>query len=165
MGGGDDINITIMPSDDIKFVLRVPKEVYEVEKKRAEEAGKSLNKWLLEKITEGENGSGKVVGVGESSSVSDVRGRVLDDSGEQGESGDSGAGAVQRPRDGASADRGTVDGGVQQDTERPGVCERKHVTPHGKGCGCGQCKPTLTATEFGMLSDEGKRRAVQEGRF
>jgi hypothetical protein len=105
----------------------------------AEKSGVSLNEWILCRLEES-YGLGKVEGVEPPSGVPRVRSGVRDDTGDKGKSRGSGTRTIQRPSNRASADRGAVDGGVPTDTSRPGVCERPHVTPHAKTCGCPQCK-------------------------
>src|SRR5271157_1936253 len=129
-----------MPSDDIKFVLRIPKELDEEIRRKAEGECLSLNSWIIREL-EGSDGLGKVERPSASSDMSRVRSGVRDDSGNKGPRRGSGAATVQRPSNKPSSDAGAVGGGARQDTGVKGVCERPYLGPaHMKGCGCASCR-------------------------
>lgn len=107
-----------MPSDDIKFVLRVPVKLYGEAVEVAAVEGKSLNRWFLSRIFgEAEDGDGRD-GVR-------VRGSV------EGRKGERGVGeAVSRAHDarGPQDQSSAVDRGSKTDRGRQGTDEVKTVS-------------------------------------
>ena len=106
----------------------------------AAKAGLTQRQWVIKILEGATNGFGEADGVESPSEVRGVRGGVRDERGKQRRARGSGAGAVLRPHSEPPADVGGVDGGVQSDTVRLGVCERPYVgPPHAASCGCGAC--------------------------
>ena len=150
-----DIDIDIMPSDDVRYLLRIPRALYESLKRISEETGVSMNRVICNRVSdralaEVKNGFGEAKRVKREKDVSGVRGSIQDTKGRRAR--DNRITTVLRPSDGTSTDSGAVDKRVQQNTviqEQVSVVDRKYRVPHAKDCGCLACiqKRTEVAVE------------------
>jgi hypothetical protein len=149
-------------------IRQVPEDLGRDVKAHAARKGIKLRELVIQAVRK-EVGDGlrEVEGNVGTQDVPGMRSGVQDDNRVGRKSRSNGAGTVQRPPDGASADSGTVGNGVREDSggERPS--EKRWLGPaHAKDCGCKACAMVkLTTEQFFALPKSEQSRAMREGKF